>query len=478
MANLSSAGIGSGLDVENIITSLMQLERQPITQLQTQATKIESKVSTWGKIKSAMSALNDASDVLAKAQTWSTRSVTSGDASVTATVTGTGTLGSVAIRPTQLASTQSNATAGFAAKTDLVGAGTLSIELGAWTGTTAFAAKAGATAISVTLDADDTLENARDKINAAGAGVSASIVNDGTAYRLVLTSANSGASNGFRVTATTDDDGNATDANGISRLAYDPPNGASANTRNMLGADAIAFVNNLEVHSSSNTFAEALEGVSFTIGKTSATDIALNLNVDTEALKKSVDTFVSAYNALQSLIKTNTKYNPNDPTNGGSLQGDRTAIGIQTMLRNALGRTGPTTGEFSRLSNVGFNVSTDGTLSVDATKLTAALAKPDEMRKLFAGDSAEPATLGLGKLMANTLDGLLNVGGNVQTRTESLQSSLDRNEDRQERLETRMDQVEKRLRAQYTALDASMASLSGLSAYVSQQVSIWNSSSG
>lgn len=477
MTTISSAGVGSGLDVETIITKLMNVERQPITALQTQATTINSKISTWGKIKSALSTLNDAADTLGKASTWSSRSVTSSSTAVAATVTGTGATGAVTIRPAQLAATQSNVSPGFAAKTDLVGAGTLSIELGTWTGETAFAAKSGATAVSITLGATDTLETARDKINAANAGVSASIVSDGSAYRLVLSSKTSGAANGFRVSAT-DADGNDTDSAGLSRLAYDPPAGATGSARKQDAQDAIAFVNNLEVHSTSNTFSEALEGVSFTVNQASSTDVTLNLGIDTDTLKKNIDTFVSAYNALQSLIKTNTKYNPDDSTKGGVLQGDRTAIALQSMMRSLLSRSGPASGAFTRLSDIGFSVATDGTLSVKADKLNTAMAKPAELAKLFSGDAATPSTPGLGKLFGTTIDNLINAGGNVQSRTDSLQGSLTRNGNQQDRLENRMTQIEKRLRAQYTALDASMASLNSLSSYVSQQITSWNNAKG
>ena len=473
MTTISSAGIGSGLDVETIVTKLMTIERQPITNLQTQATTINSKISVWGSIKSALSTLNDASDTLAKASTWTARSVSSSSAAVTATVTGSGALGAVTVRPTQLATTQSNASGGFAAKTDLIGAGTLSIEQGTWTNETAFAVKSGTSAVTVTLTASDTLETARDKINAANAGVTASIVNDGTSYRLVTTSASSGAANGFRISAT-DSDGNNTDAAGLSRLAYNPPAGATSNTRKVAAQDAIALVNNLEMHSATNTFADALEGVSFTLNQATGTDASLTLTTDTATLKKNIDTFVSAYNALQSLIKTNTKYNPDDPTKGGKLQGDRTAIGLQYTLRNLLGSSGPSTAAFTKLSDIGMTVATDGTLSVSSDKLTTALAKPAEVGKLFAGDSADTSKPGIGKLFGNAIDAMLLSDGSVQSRTDNLQSSLKRNESQQDRLEGRMTLVEKRMRAQYTALDTSMASLSSLSSYVTQQITAWN----
>lgn len=474
MATISSAGIGSGLDVETIVTKLMSLERQPINQLQSTASTIQSKISTWGRIKSSMSSLNDASDVLAKASTWGARTVTSSDAtSVSATVTGSGSTGNVTIKAQQLASSQSVATVGYSAKTDLVGEGTLSIDIGKWGASNTFTPNAAPSSTSITFSATDTLEDARNKINSANAGVSASIVNDGSSYRLVISSATSGEKNGFRITAN-DIDGNNTNSSGISRLAYDPANSTAGTTRTQTAADAVALVNNLEIRSSTNTFSEAVEGVSFTLNKVTGNDVSLNLNTDTDGIKKAIDSFVTAYNSLQGMIKTNTRYNPDNPKTGGVLQGDRTALDIQTQLRNTLGQAGPASALFSRLSDIGFNIATDGTLSIKADKLTQAMTKPAELQKLFAGDPASPSSLGLGKIIGNKLDDLLKTGGNVSTRTDGLSSTLKTNQDRQDRLENRMTMVEKRLRAQYTALDTSMASMNSLSSYVSQQVSSWN----
>ena len=479
MATISSAGVGSGLDVETIITKLMAIERQPVTQLQSKASKIQAQISSWGKLQSALSALGDASDKLAAASTWNARSAASGDATaLNATVTGNGATGRVAIRPTQLAASQSNASAGFAAKTDSVGTGSLTIELGTWTGESAFAPKAGANAITIDIGTgSDSLEKVRDKINAADAGVSASIVNDGSAYRLVFTSTDPGAANGFRITSA-DDDGNATDAVGLSRLAYDPPSGATGMTRNVASADAIALVNNLEIHSSSNTFNDALEGVSFSISKTSTTDVTLDLTADKTGMKKVMDDFVTAYNALNTLMRENTKINTADTTKGGTLQGDRTASSLQNSMRALLRQAGPASSTFAHLSDVGFEVKLDGSLTLNDTKAQAALAKPDQLRKLLAGDPDNSTVKGVGKQIGDALDTLLRVDGNVKNRTNGLQDTLKRNQDQQSRVEDRLTMVEKRLRAQYTALDASMASLNSLSSYVSQQVTTWNKSTG
>ena len=208
MATISSAGIGSGLDVNAIVSQLVAIEREPITRLRSAATRIETQISAYGRLKSALAKMRDASAAFALPAPWTNRIVSSADATVfDAKITGSGAIASHALRPTALAASQSNASGAYAAADTVVGTGTLTIEVGTWTGTTAFAPKAGSTAINITIGAaDNTLEKVRDRINAANAGVAAEVVFDGTNYRLTMTSRDSGAVNGFRVTAADDTD--------------------------------------------------------------------------------------------------------------------------------------------------------------------------------------------------------------------------------------------------------------------------------
>src|SRR5580765_5176557 len=197
MATVSSAGIGSGLDVNSIITQLMAIEQQPLTVLQTKATTIQSTVSEYGKIKSAISTMRDLASKLAS--------------------TGS-SAGTYSVEVQKLASVQTLATAVQPA-TAALGGGTLHIELGTWgAGETSFTPKAGATAVDVTVAATDTLADVRDKINASGAGVTALVMTDSTGSRLLIRSNATGAENGFRTTVADDDGGNA-DAAGLSTLA-------------------------------------------------------------------------------------------------------------------------------------------------------------------------------------------------------------------------------------------------------------------
>lgn len=475
MATITSAGIGSGLDVNSIVTQLVALERKPIDALQTTASKIQTQISSFGRLQSALSKVRDTAAKLASADTWTQRTATSSDASaVTATVTGSGSPASYTIKPTQLAQAQSNSSPGFLAKTDPVGTGHLVIERGTWFSDTAFAAQQGSSAVDITIGAEDnTLEKVRDKINAANAGVSAAIAWDGSYYRLTLTSKDGGSTNGLRITST-DDDGDPVDGAGLSRLTYDPPSGSTQMTLNQTAADAVALVNNLEVHSNSNTFDQVIDGVSFTIAKDGGSAVTLGVGHDTASMKKAVQDFVSAYNEMNKLARDLTRIDTANSANNGALQGDRAAVNLQLQMRGLLGASGPATGTFARLTDVGFSTATDGTLSITDSKLSAALADPAALRTLFDGDGS---TDGVAEQLRSTIDQMIGTDGALSSRTTGLQDRLTRNQKDRDRLEDRVAATEKRLRAQYSALDTRMAGLNSLQSYLTQQITGWNKSS-
>jgi flagellar hook-associated protein 2 len=474
MATISSAGIGSGLDVNAIVSQLVAIEREPITRLRSAATKIETQISAYGRLKSALAKMRDASAAFESPTLWSNRSVASADASVfDVKVTGSGAIASHALRPTALAASQANASVGFAAANTVVGTGTLTIDVGTWTGTTAFAVKPGSTAVSITIGAaDNTLEKIRDRINAANAGIAAEVIFDGSTYRLTMTSRESGATNGFRVTAV-DGDGSNANATGLSRLTYNPPGGTSQLTRNVTAADATATLDGLAVRSTSNTFDRALQGLSFTIKKTSTTNVGMDVAFDREGLKKGVEAFVSAYNELNALTRDLTKVVPGTASANGPLQGDRGAANLQTRLRSLLGESGAG-GAFPRLADAGITAGVDGTLTVDSTKLAAALDKPDELRKLFDTNPATAGSAGVMRRLADIAEQAMDSDGTITSRTSGLQERLTRNQKDQARIEDRLVLVEQRLRRQYGALDTRMAGLSSLSSYVTQQMTALN----
>lgn len=476
MTTISSPGIGSGLDVNSIITQLMAIERRPIDALVAKSSAIQAQISEYGKLKSAMSAMRDAALKLSERTTWGASTGVSGDATaVGVSVKSGAATGSYAVQVLSLAKAQSLASAAYASSAALPGAGTLRIETGTWgAGQTSFTPGATA-AVDIVVSATDTLAQVRDKINAAGAGVKATILTDGSGARLMLQSAATGMANAFRTTVT-DDDGNPADSLGLSALAFDPSAGAAVMTQAEAAADASATFNGLPITSASNTLADLVDGVTLTLSKVTTAPVTIDVKQDNEALKKDVQAFADAYNALAKLIAGQVKYDAASKT-AGPLQGDSAAVGMQRQLRALVGTASGASSVFSRLSDVGLELQRDGTLTVDAGKLESALARLPELEKFFANsDTLVPANNGIARQFRMLGDQMLSVDGVISTRSEGLNKRIETNRDQQERLETRLLQTEQRLRAQYTALDSKLGQLSAISAYVTQQMAMFTNS--
>ena len=198
------------------------------------------------------------------------------------------------------------------------------------------------------------------------------------------------------------------------------------------------------------------------------------IELDPEGIRTNIQDFVTAYNDLNKLLADQTKYDAASKAAGG-LQGDSAAVGIRAQMRAMIGTTSTASTMFTRLSDIGFDVKLDGSLALNDTKINNALANVAETKKLFATtDLLVPGNNGIATQMRALADRLIGVDGSVSTRSEGLRKRIDLNQDRQELLTERIAQIEKRLRAQYTALDKTMGQLTGLSSYVTQQFSNTN----
>ena len=235
-------------------------------------------------------------------------------------------------------------------------------------------------------------------------------------------------------------------------------------------------MNGLPIVSASNTLLNLVDGVTLTLSKVTTAPVEIKVVQDNESLKKAVQAFADSYNALNTLIAVQVKYDASTKV-AGPLQGDSSAVGMQRQMRALMGTPSGASSVFARLSDVGLEMQKDGSLSVAAGKLDSALANLPEIKKLFANtDLGVPANNGLARQFRIMGDSLLSIDGVITTRSDGLRKRIELNEDQQERLDLRLDQVEKRLRAQYTALDATLGRLSGISSYVTQQMAALNNS--
>jgi flagellar hook-associated protein 2 len=464
---ISSLGVGSGLQAEQIISSLLSLERKPLDALETQEKGIKTKVSSFGQLQSLFSDLQNAARELASPLLWSRATGTSSNPAAVTVSAGNGSpLGAFSVNVTKLAVAQTATSTPFASSATPVGEGTLTIQLGTWSGdpVSGFAAKSGAAAVPITIGPGETsLAQIRDKINAAGAGVTASIVNDASGARLSLISTATGAENGFRITA----DG------GLSSLAYDPLGAGAQLQLNQAASNAKATINNIEIESASNTLSNVVEGLTVNLLAETTAPVTVTTASDTTAVKAAIETFVKAFNALASTLKTQTKYDEGSKT-AGPLQGDRTAIGLQNRLRGILNEESTASTLYTRLSDIGLVMKTDGTLETKSSKLDEALSSPAnlaELRKLFATEGTDDAGSGFMVRYRQLAATVLGAEGVLTTVTESLNGRIRALQKREDAMEARLVRIEARLRQQYQALDDQMAQLNGLSSYVSAQMS-------
>lgn len=473
---LSSQGIGSGLDVNSIVTQLVAIEKQPLTVLQKSATKLQTQLSLYGTVKSQMAALSDAAAALALPGTWNTQKASSSNTSAVGVTAGAGaTAGAFSVSVTQLARAQSAASAGIATGTAIGAAGALSIQLGTWSGAdTALGFTPGsATAISVSISATDTTSAIAAKINAAGAGVTATVLKDGANERLVIRSSTTGQASGFAVTTSGDV--------GLAQFAVagtiDSTNAtpAAGMYLSQVGRDAKVKIDGVEVVSATNKVSGVIAGLDLQLSQVTTAPVEILVENDAAVTQKNIQTFVDTYNAINQTLANATKYDASTKT-GGPLQGDSTTVGLQSALRSlmASSSTGST---YTTLSEVGLERQTDGSLKINSSKLTTALGNLDNLKKLFVTDNSNASTNGFGLKVRDFARGLLAVDGRVSNKSSALQGAISRNSTDQDTVNARATRIEAALRRQYSALDTKMAEINGLNSYVSSQIAQWNKAS-
>lgn len=476
MATITSLGIGSGLDINSIVTQLVALERRPLDQMRTDASRLQTQVSSYGRLKSMFSELQTASNALNNAPLWQRSVAKSSDETAVGALGGAGAAaGNYSVSVQRLASSQTVVSqSSLGSATDLAGAGTLRLQLGRWDGN-AFTPKAGSQVASITVSDTDSLATMRDRINAAEAGVTAALITDANGTRLSLRSNQTGAENGFRLRVA-DDDGRYSDNEGLSRLFYDPSDRPGAMSLAQAALNAQANINGIPVESASNEISGAIEGLTLQLRKTTTSDVAVNLANDREAVSNAVKSFVEAYNALASFIGTQTRYDEGSKT-AGALQGDGAVTAIQARLRAVLSMPSAASAAFPRISDVGLQLQRDGTLKIDQAKLDAALTNLPELKKAFGNiESNGAGNEGFTRRFATLATQLLSVDGSLTSRTEGLQKLITKNSDSQSRLEDRVGRFRERLVAQYSAMDYNLSRLNALSSYVNQQFGAGNTS--
>lgn len=377
---LATSGIGSNLDVNGIITSLMEFESRPLTLLDGKEAAFQAKLSAYGSLKGAVSSFQTAVKGLSTLSKFQSLVATPSDKTIfTASAVSTAHAGTHSLEVTQLAQVQKLATVGQLNTTSVIGNGTLTFDFGTisggsfdsgtgkYTGAT-FTSNATGTK-TVTIDSsNNSLTGIRDAINTANIGVTASIVNDGSASpnRLSLSSDNTGLKNSMKVTVSGDA--------ALSNLMAHDPAGTQNLSQTVTAQDAAFKVDGISVSKSSNTVTDAIQGVTLNLLKTnSGSSATLDVTKDSAAVSGSVSAFVSAYNEVNKVIDNLTSFDATTQI-AGLLQGDSSTNLIQNRIRRTVGGTITSlSGSLTKLSDIGVSFQKNGTLSLDAGKLQTAI---------------------------------------------------------------------------------------------------------
>ena len=440
MATISSIGVGSGLDVQGIISKMVDLEKQPLAGLQAKQAGIQAQVSTYAQIKSLTSKLSDAVSKLTLDSGWNALAAKSSSDAVSMTVSGLAQAASYDIGVSQLARAQTSVSDAFTPGAKLTAAGTLQLT------------PQGGTAISIAYTGDDTLESLAGKINDAVGSVTATIMRDATGERLMLRSKTTGADAAFTVT------------------------GDLNFTASQTAQNARITVNGVATESSTNSFDSVLPGLKIAVSQVTTTDAHVSVAADTAATRKNIQAFVDAYNELNGLLADSTKYDADTKT-AGLLQGDSATVGLQNALRMlTMGTAGNATGSLKRLADAGMQMQSGGKLTVDDTKLSEALQEsPDDLKSLFAAKaSSDGSGGGIAVNFKEYTSQLLAFDGTLNSKSDSLASRIKSNQSDQDQVNERASVLQARLTRQYSALDTQMAALQSLSTYMQQQVANWN----
>ncbi len=451
----------STIDVNSIVSQLMTVERQPLQALQKTLSGIQTKISAFGKLQSQLSSFQSAVQSLKDVQTWKAAIATSSDETAVKATARSGALnGGYTLVVDHLAQRQTIASGAYADSAAVVGGGTLTLQLGTYASDpVSFVADPDRAPVGITIAAGSTVAQVRDAINAAGAGVSASLVNDASGTRLMIRSTDTGAANAFQLTASGDA--------GLADLAFNPaaPT-ATSMAMTQASQDAALTINGLEISSASNKLDGVVENMVFDLKRSGETSVEVDVTGDAASMRAEVEKFVSAWNDLNKTIADQTKYDAGSKV-AGVLQGNGTVVSVQRQLRNLLTQSvdGAT---LSRLSEAGIELQRDGSLNIKGSKLDAALANPANVQALFSATGTGGAE-GIARRFDTLLGSLLGIDGAVTGATDTLRSRQQGVTRQQDALEVRMTLIEARLRRQYVALDAQLAQMGSASALIAQR---------
>lgn len=460
MATITSAGLGSGLDVNSIVTQIMQLERAPLTKLRGQISQTNTQISDMGKLKSAVSDLQTSARNLRSIDAFNVFSAKTGSAEFfSATTSSTATPGTYNVTVDSIARAQSLAsTQTFSSKTDAVATDNAQL---------AFTINGEVKTVDISSGAS--LTDIKDEINQAAIGVAATVVNTGSAavpvYKLVLMSSQAGTAGQISsIQASVGGDSAVNGGLDFVEFGLTQPDPPAAQLPLMetkqAATDAQVTINGITLTSGSNSISDALDGVTLNLSKEGST--TLTIANDQEKINEKVQAFVDAYNKVYNMTKS---------LRSGSFKGDSTLLSVQSQLAEVLQTPSASVAgsTYEYLSQIGIAIQKDGTLALDKTKFAAAMnADATTVKKLFTNTSDD----GFMDRFNVTTGRMLDPEGLLSTRTKGLEDRVKVYQRSADSMEQRLELREATIRAQYTALDSTVARMKNMSSFLSSRLGI------
>jgi len=459
LGGIQFGGLASGLDTGAIIDAIMAVEGRSLSAVKNRKQDEQQKLTLLGTFEGLLNKLRDQARDLQAAGKFFANKLTVGEEGVaTITLAGSAEAGAHTLAVNSLASADRYAFAGVADPEAALGTGTLHFAYGANTYD-----------IAVTAGSDNLNDIAAAINSAAGADVTASVVNAGTSaapsYQLVIAGDETGAD--FAITGLT---------SGVA--------GLTGATRVSTASNAEVVIDGLTVQRSGNLFSDVLPGVSFTVSRKTALDAPLSftIDVDPKGIETNIKGFVDAYNDVMKFINDQNTFTQKDGA-GGLLFGDGALDSVRTTLRRALfnvdlGTVVADQQGYSTLGLLGINLQADGTLEVDSDKLEKKLSGNLDLFADFfrhAGVAANHSDAGLLGRVEGMLDDLLDdsktpddkkVEGLIHGRKTSIGRQMKGFDDEIDRLQFRLDSLEQSLVQKFAALEQLMSGLQSQQAFL------------
>lgn len=458
MPSITSPGIGSGLDIESLVSQLVALEGQPQQQrLDRREATFQAELSGLGTFRSALDSFRTALESLQDLEEFGARTVFSSDEDIfTVSASNSAAPGSYDIEVVSLAKSHKLASAAFADAATYVGTGTLEISIDP------ASAEGGTFSVEILDSEKATLADIRDAINSAAnnPGVVASIVNAEDGAHLVLNGTLTGAARTMTITASGGD-------GGLDALVYDPDNLVTNLSETQAAADAELRIDSFTHFSSTNTVTDAIDGLTIDLVSAEEGSVeTLQIALDKDQTRIQIEDFVSAYNGLIITSQGLTSYDP-ETRAAGPLQGDSLVPSLLNRLTREFNATVPAAyTKPASLRDLGITFTLEGTLEIDDDVLDEVINND------FAaiGNVFAHATEGVARRFDNVFDEYLKADGILDTRNDGLQASIATITSLREQLALRLQSVESRLRSQFLALDTLIAELNNTSGFLGAQL--------